>query len=354
VWDTYQQAYGETMPVDVWNIHAFVLREVYGSWGVSTPPGVPQSCGIDYAIRDADDVNIFRDNLIAFRQWMKDKGEQNKPLVISEYGILWPDWLQDEDGIGWPATRVSHFMTQTFDLLLTETYTDVGYPEDDYRLVQTWAWYSLSEDQQYNGYLFHSSDKSISLMGQTYADYTTALARADFVADTRDGIAPLTVRFTDTSVLCGPVVGWEWTFGDEGVSALQHPTHTYMTPGVYTVGLTARADGSATWQGRIDTLTRTNYITVYAPVQADFSAWPPSGVSPLTVIFTNTSTGDYVASLWSFGDGVTSTSSSATYTYTTAGTYTVTLTPNGPGGSDTKTGYITVLHGVYLPFVVRH
>jgi hypothetical protein len=175
VWNTYQQAYSETMPVDVWNIHAFVLREVYNSWGASTPPGVPTSCAINYKIRDADDLDIFRDNLIAFRQWMKDKGEQNKPLIISEYGILWPSWLKDEDGIGWPASRVSDFMVQTFDMFLYETFPDVGYPADDHRLVQAWAWYSLSEDQTYNGYLFRSSTKQISAMGETYANYTAAL-----------------------------------------------------------------------------------------------------------------------------------------------------------------------------------
>ncbi len=180
VWNTYQQAYGEPMPVDVWNIHTFILREVYGSWGASTPPGVDSSCGIDYPIRDGDNIDIFRQNLIAFRQWMKDKGEQNKPLIISEYGVLWPDWLKDEDGHGWPPTRVSHFMTRTFDLFLNEVYTDAGYPEDDYRLVQTWAWYSLSDDSHYNGYLFHNSSKQISSMGQTYADYTAALTDTQY------------------------------------------------------------------------------------------------------------------------------------------------------------------------------
>jgi len=174
VLDTYQQSYGEPMPVDVWNIHAFVLREVYGSWGASTPPGVPTNCAIDYKIYQGDDVNIFRDNLIAFRQWMKDKGEQNKPLIVSEYGVLWPSWLADEHGEKFPPARVSHFMTQTFDLFLYETYPNVGYPEDDYRLVQAWAWYSLSETY-YNGKLFDPVSGNISPMGQTYASYTVAL-----------------------------------------------------------------------------------------------------------------------------------------------------------------------------------
>lgn len=176
VWNTYLQAYGEPIPVDVWNIHAFILREVYGSWGASTPPGVPTSCAKDYKIRDADNIEIFRNNLIAFRQWMKDKGQQNKPLIITEYGILWPVWLKDENGVGWPPARVSHFMTQTFDLFLYETYPDLGYPEDDYRLVQAWAWYSLFDDVQYNGYLFNSTTKTLSPMGQTYATYTAALS----------------------------------------------------------------------------------------------------------------------------------------------------------------------------------
>ena len=176
VWDTYQQAYGEPMPVDVWNIHAFILREVYSSWGASTPPGVPTSCAMDYRIYEGDDIDIFRDNLVAFRQWMKYRGQQDRPLIISEYGILWPDWLKDEHQVGWPAARVSHFMTQTFDLFLYESFPEVGHPEDDYRLVQAWAWYSLSDDSQYNGYLFHSGSKLISGMGVAYADYTTGLS----------------------------------------------------------------------------------------------------------------------------------------------------------------------------------
>ena len=180
VWDTYQQTYDEPMPVDVWNIHAFILREVYNSWGASTPPGVDPSCGMDYPVRDGDNVGVFRSNLIAMRQWMKDKGEQNKPLIITEYSVLWPGWFADEDGCTFPPARVSHFMTQTFDLFLNETYPDIGYPEDDYRLVQTWAWYSLSDDQHYNGYLFHSGSKALSTMGQTYADYTASLADAQY------------------------------------------------------------------------------------------------------------------------------------------------------------------------------
>ena len=46
----------------------------------------------------------------------------------------------------------------------------------------------------------------------------------------------------------------------------------------------------------------------YEPeVTASFSATPTSGIVPLEVTFTNTSTGTLTASLWDFGDGGTST-----------------------------------------------
>lgn len=246
VWDTYLQAYGEPMPVDVWNIHAFILREVYNSWGAGTPPGVDPSCGTAYPIRDGDDIDVFRENLIAFRQWMKDKGEQHKPLIISEYGVLWPDWLEDEDGHKFTPQRVSHFMTQTFDLFLTVTDPDIGYPEDDNRLVQAWAWYSLSDDAQYNGYLFHSDSQEISSMGQTYADYTAALTDTqytDLAVQLWVGLGPLeqvppTASY-DTLTVTLPVTGALANLGKlpaSGVvitSPLLHFQETRLVPGRY-------------------------------------------------------------------------------------------------------------------------
>lgn len=82
----------------------------------------------------------------------------------------------------------------------------------------------------------------------------------------------------------------------------------------------------------------------YTPLRADFTASPTTGLAPLTVAFTNTSTGAYTDSLWHFGDGNTSTQTSPTHIYTETGSYTVTLTVSGPGETDTltRTNYITV------------
>jgi PKD domain/TadE-like protein len=81
------------------------------------------------------------------------------------------------------------------------------------------------------------------------------------------------------------------------------------------------------------------------PPTANFTADQTSGPAPLTVQFTDTSTGNITSWLWDFGDGTaTSTQQNPSHDYTVAGTYDVTLTVDGPDGSNsrTKPGYITV------------
>src|SRR5207248_5646986 len=80
-----------------------------------------------------------------------------------------------------------------------------------------------------------------------------------------------------------------------------------------------------------------------APV-AQFTGTPLSGSSPLTVKFSNTSTGSISGYTWSFGDGGTSTLAAPNHTYAAAGVYTVSLTVTGPGGSNkqTRTNYVKV------------
>ncbi|GAB7017112.1 hypothetical protein JCM10550A_24820 [Methanogenium cariaci] len=59
---------------------------------------------------------------------------------------------------------------------------------------------------------------------------------ADFSAAPRSGFGPLTVQFTDLSL--GNITSWAWDFGDGETSPLQHPEHSYTTPGRYNVSLT--------------------------------------------------------------------------------------------------------------------
>jgi PKD repeat protein len=86
-------------------------------------------------------------------------------------------------------------------------------------------------------------------------------------------------------------------------------------------------------------------LTTPQPPVADFAGNPTSGYAPLTVQFTDTSTGLPTSWSWDFGDGVgASSEQNPSYTYTSIGTYTVSLTATNDQGTDTKTknGYVTV------------
>jgi len=82
---------------------------------------------------------------------------------------------------------------------------------------------------------------------------------------------------------------------------------------------------------------------VAAPVAA-FSGTPLSGVVPITVTFTDSSTNTPTSWLWDFGDGGSSTTQSPTHEYVQSGSYTVVLTATNADGSDgeTKAAYVVL------------
>ena len=85
---------------------------------------------------------------------------------------------------------------------------------------------------------------------------------------------------------------------------------------------------------------------------ASFSGTPTSGPAPLTVSFSDLTTGAASSWSWDFGDMTASSSQNPTHTYSTAGTYTVSLTVAGPGGIDTETllDYVTVIEATAADF----
>jgi len=134
---------------------------------------------------------------------------------------------------------------------------------------------------------------------------------------------------------------------EDGVqfSTSQNPSRTFNTAGTYDISLTVTSsDGS-------DTLTRTNYIEVYEPpteeyVSASFTAAPTSGVVPVTVSFTDTSTSSATITAWVWKvDGVQfSTSQNPSYTFTQAGSYAISLEATSSVGTSavTYTDHINV------------
>ena len=151
---------------------------------------------------------------------------------------------------------------------------------------------------------------------------------ASFSANPSDGNAPLTVSFVNWSL--GSITGYAWDFDGDGTvdsTSANPPAFTYDTPGIYTAALVVSGPGGQSDPEEVS-------IAVYeyvpeAPI-SDFTAEPTSGPAPLTVIFTDKSTGEaaIVAWEWDFnGDGVIDSDAPnpPPYTYTTPGTYEASL-----------------------------
>ena len=108
--------------------------------------------------------------------------------------------------------------------------------------------------------------------------------------------------------------------------------------------LSARATDAA---GIVSTSAPVNIsvVTSFPPLAA-FVGTPSSGYEPLTVSFTDNSTGTITNRFWDWGDGATTNTSatSLAHIYNSPGTNTVKLTVSGPGGTNTlvDSNYIVV------------
>jgi PKD repeat protein len=171
---------------------------------------------------------------------------------------------------------------------------------------------------------------------------------ADFSASPTSGNPPLNVTFVNKST--GQINQFLWDFNGDGItdSTDKDPVHTYTTASTnpYKVRLTVIGPGGQN--------TKTLDVSVTAPPAApvaDFTADKTSGTAPLTVNFTNTTTGTATAYAWDFNNDGTpdSTTTNAAYTFQTPGTYPVKLTATGAGGSTNKSLNITVTQPITVP-----
>ncbi len=180
-----------------------------------------------------------------------------------------------------------------------------------------------------------------NILGQ----YIRKIPQALFSAISLNGVAPLTVTFNDES--SGMITNRVWDFDSNGTPETTNPAppivHIYNEPGIYSPSLTISGPGGTT------NLTRINYITVNTPPPtAAFAADVTAGAPPLSVTFTDQSSGSITTRLWDFdNDGQTDAVNPdppIVFAYTNVGNYTVKLTVQGTGGSDSeiKSSYIAV------------
>jgi hypothetical protein len=169
VLQTYQVLYHEPMPVDWWTVHGYVLREEKGSWGVDIPPGIDATQGELREVKDHGRIDLFEAQLRSFRQWMAEHGYQHTPLALTEFGILMPS------SYGFPSEVVASFLEQTFTWLSQVQDESLGYPEDGYRLVQKWAWFSVSDPIYSSSDLGDLSSGKLTSIGEMFRNTVSSM-----------------------------------------------------------------------------------------------------------------------------------------------------------------------------------
>jgi hypothetical protein len=166
VLEAYAARYVEPMPVDWWTLHGFVLREERDNWGAEIPPGFPLTDhGELYEIPDTGSVEYFKKHIIDFRTWMTVSGYRHTPLAVTEFGILMPD------DYGFTPDVVASYLSETFTWLDGARDDQVGYPQDENRLVQRWAWFSLYDKLYYTSNLAHLESNALTDIGLAFQKF---------------------------------------------------------------------------------------------------------------------------------------------------------------------------------------
>lgn len=193
----------------------------------------------------------------------------------------------------------------------------------------TWQPYSLTftPTQNWNHILFliHSlgcTDGQYLLM-DNMSPITPQTDVPEFAATTVCVGSPTV--FTDNSISTqGTITNWGWQFGDGGVSTSQNPTHTYASPGTYTVTLTILSTVPCT-------TSVTHTVTVNPLPTVTATATPASLCAGESTTLT---AGGATTYNWSNGLGTTN---PVTVTPATTTTYTVTGTSTGCTGTASVT-----------------
>ena len=124
--ESYLDQYGRYPPLDAWNIHNYILEPEH----------------------DQLDLEEFQRRVLSFREWMARIGDEQLPLLLTEFGALYHSSASDEE--------VATYLQEV-----------VGWLESTDH-VQHWAWFANRTAGQFNGDLY-DQDWQLSRFGEAYA-----------------------------------------------------------------------------------------------------------------------------------------------------------------------------------------
>lgn len=286
----------------VWNFgdgttaSAAQTTHVYNAPGVYCPVLITQNTfGCYDTARLADSIRVLL-NPVPTLSVSGDTG-------CSPFGVSYQVWANDVSSYYWDfgngqsaSTRIGY-----------ATYANPGVYQPVFTLV-------------YNNGCMYKDSLPVTVVDQSPSP--------SFTMTNRNGCAPLPVSFTNTTPPGN--FTWYWDFGDGDTSTLMNPVHVYDSVGYFVPSLIATSPNGCT------NIARNGWYFVAASgPTANFTADVTTGCFPLTVNFTNKSTGS-VSWFWDFGNGTTSTQQHPSATYNAAGNYPVMLVAtNAQGCKDT-------------------
>lgn len=124
---------------------------------------------------------------------------------------------------------------------------------------------------------------------------------------------------------------YTWNFGDGFSSNTTHPSHTYISAGIYNVTLLAKDTTNCT----SSTTKTVNISNIPCIANANFTLAPTN--VPKFWIAIPSFPWNVVAATWSWGDGASTNSLYASHQYSVAGTYTICLTVTVSCGATAST-----------------
>ena len=199
---------------------------------------------------------------------------------------------------------------------------------------------NFSESGSYSGQLFLNPGEQCSDTADIIINVNKDL-NADFEV-TYDTCIGGEVEFLSTSFSeGGEIINWEWNFGDNAQSQIEHPQHLYQTPGAKETKLIITNEYNCK-----DTVINT-FDWLPAPPIIVVAPNTFAGCSPLNVFFENLSSPIDSAYniLWDFGNGDFSTEISPSYIYEDDGIYDIEVSVTSPIGCSIDTffsNWITV------------